>query len=109
MGHYLELGLIPFIIIGGKLIIKFCFLSIFFKNGLCPGPVSALTGIQFGDNGGQIYVTEENGVAVATTEVSLLLLINNCLDKFCLDFLSIDILCLDLSTMEPLGRMDGYI
>ena len=49
MGHYLELGLIIFIMMGG--------------------PVSSLTGIQFGDNGGQNYVTEENGVAMATTQV----------------------------------------
>ena len=31
--------------------------------------VFSLTGIQFGDNGGQNYVTDENGVAVATTQV----------------------------------------
>ena len=31
--------------------------------------VLALTGIQFGDNGGQNYITEENGVATATTQV----------------------------------------
>ena len=49
MGHYFELGLIIFIMMGG--------------------PVSSLTGIQFGDNGGQNYVTEENGVAMATTQV----------------------------------------
>ena len=69
IGYYLGLGLIPFIIIGGKSIFK---LSIFFWNVFCPGPVSSLTGIQFGDNGGQVYVTEENGVAMATIEVSLL-------------------------------------
>ena len=33
------------------------------------GPVSSLTGIQFGDNGGHKYLTEENGVAMATTQV----------------------------------------
>ena len=33
--------------------------------------MSALTGIQFGDNGGQNFVTEQNGVAIATTEVLL--------------------------------------
>ena len=38
-------------------------------NVVCPGPVSSLTGIQFGDNGGQEYVTEDNGLALATTEV----------------------------------------
>ena len=39
------------------------------NHAVCPGPVSSLTAIQFGDNGGQNYVTEENGVAVATTQV----------------------------------------
>ena len=39
------------------------------NNVVNPGPVSSLTGIQFEDNGGQKYVTEENGVAIATTEV----------------------------------------
>ena len=34
-----------------------------------PGPVSSLTGIQFGDNKSQKYVTEENGVALAITQV----------------------------------------
>ena len=48
------------------------------KNVVYPGPVSSLTGIQFGDNGGQSYVTEENGVAIATTQV-LNNLYNNCL------------------------------
>ena len=38
-------------------------------NVVCSGPVFSLTGIQFGDNGGQKYVTEDNGVAMATTEV----------------------------------------
>lgn len=32
-------------------------------------PASALTGIEFGDNGVQKYLTEDNGVAVARTEV----------------------------------------
>ena len=39
------------------------------RTVVCPGPISSLTGIQFGDNGGQHYVTEENGVAMAITEV----------------------------------------
>ena len=39
------------------------------RTVVSPGPVSSLTGIQFGDNGGQHYVTEENGVARATTKV----------------------------------------
>ena len=39
------------------------------RDVLCPGPVFSLTGIQFGDNGGQNYITEENGVATATTQV----------------------------------------
>ena len=68
IGHYLEQGLIIFTLIGGKLI-KFSFLSRMFKNVVFPVPVSSLTGIQFGDNGGQNYVTKENGVALATTEV----------------------------------------
>ena len=38
-------------------------------NFVFPGAVSSLTGIQFGDNNGQNYVTEENGVAMATTQV----------------------------------------
>ena len=66
IGYYLGLGQIPFIISGGKSIF-----TIFFWNVFCPDPVSSLTGIQFGDNGGQVYVTEENGVAMATIEVSL--------------------------------------
>ena len=33
--------------------------------------VSALSGIEFGDNGGQKYLTEDNGVATATTEVEI--------------------------------------
>ena len=41
------------------------------KHAVCPGPVFCLTAIQFGDNGGQKYVTEENGVAMATTQVFL--------------------------------------
>ena len=39
------------------------------KNFVFPGAVSSLTGIQFGDNNGQNYVTQENGVAMATTQV----------------------------------------
>ena len=45
------------------------------KNIVCLGPVSALTGIHFGDNGGQKYLTEDNGVAVARTKVFLLKII----------------------------------
>ena len=70
MGHYLEVGLIIFTLMRGKLIIKFSFLQIILNNYFVrPGPVSSLTGIQFGDNGSQNFVTEENGVAVATTQV----------------------------------------
>ena len=70
MGHYLEVGLIIFTLMRGKLIIKFSFLQIILKNYfVCPGQVSSLTGIQFGDNGSQNFVTEENGVAMATTQV----------------------------------------
>ena len=36
---------------------------------IATGPVSSLTGIQFGDNAGQKFVTEKNGVALATTQV----------------------------------------
>ena len=68
MGYYSELGLIILSMTGGKLI-KFSFLPIILKNVVFPAQVSALNGIQFGDNGGQKYVTEENGVALATTEV----------------------------------------
>ena len=68
MGHYLELGLIIFIIMGGELKTKFSFLY-FLQIYICAGSVSSLTGIQFGDNGGQVYVTDENGVAMATTQV----------------------------------------
>ena len=68
MGHYLELGLIILTMMGGKLI-KFSFLPPMLTNVVCPGPVSSLTGIQFGDNGSQNYVTEENGVAMATIQV----------------------------------------
>ena len=68
MGHYFELGLIILTMIGGKLI-KFSFLPPILTN-VWPGSVSSLAGIQFGDNGGQKFVTEENGVAMATTKVS---------------------------------------
>ena len=65
------MGLIIVTLMRGKLIIKFSFLPIILNNYfVCPGPVSSLTGIQFGDNGGQNYVTEENGVALATAQVS---------------------------------------
>ena len=43
------------------------------KNHVFPAPVSSITGIQFGDNGGQNFVTEQNGVAVATTQVRQIL------------------------------------
>ena len=68
MGHYFELGLIILTMIGGELI-KFSFLPPILTN-VWPGSVSSLAGIQFGDNGGQKFVTEENGVAMATTKVS---------------------------------------
>ena len=62
---HLDLALIILSMMGGKFI-KF---STMLKNVVSQGPVSALTGIQFGDNGGQNFVTEKNGVARATTEV----------------------------------------
>ena len=65
---HLDLALIILSMMGGK-IIKFSFLPTMLKNVVPQGPVSALTGIQFGDNGGQNFVTEKNGVARATTEV----------------------------------------
>ena len=68
MGHYSELGLIILTMMGGELI-KFSFLQTMLKHVFCSGPVFSLTGIQFGDNGGQKYVTEDNGLALATTEV----------------------------------------
>ena len=68
MGHYLKLGMIILTMMGGKLI-KFSLLPAMLKNVVFPGPVSSLTGIHFGDNGGQKYVTEENGLALATTQV----------------------------------------
>ena len=58
-----------FIMMRGKLIIKFSFLPIILIFFVSLGSVSSLTGIQFGDNGGQNYVTEENGVAMATIQV----------------------------------------
>ena len=67
MGQYFERGLI-ILMMGGKSI-KFSFLQTMIKNFVFPGAVSSLTGIQFGDNNGQNYVTEENGVAMATTQV----------------------------------------
>ena len=54
MSLHLELGLVILSVIGGVVF---------------PASVSSLTGIQFGDNGGEKYVTEENGVALATTQV----------------------------------------
>ena len=67
MRHYLELGLIIFNMMGGISNSKlFGFQQL---KEYCPGPVSSLTGIQFGDNGGQNYVTDENGVAMVTTQV----------------------------------------
>ena len=68
MGYYSELGLIILSMTGGKLI-KFSFLPIILIFFVSLGSVSSLTGIQFGDNGGQNYVTEENGVAMATIQV----------------------------------------
>ena len=65
---HLDLALIILSMMGGKFI-KFSFLPTMLKNVVSQGPVSALTGIQFGDNGGQNFVTEKNGVARATTEV----------------------------------------
>ena len=44
-------------------------IPIFLDNLVFSGPVSSLTGIQFGDNGSQNYLTDENGVAIATVEV----------------------------------------
>ena len=35
------------------------------------GEVSALAGIEFGDNFDQDYLTEQNGIAIANTEVKL--------------------------------------
>ena len=73
MGNYLELGLIILTMMGGKSI-QFTFLPIVLKNVVnLPGPVSSLTGIQFGDNGGQKYITEENGVAMATAQVLIII------------------------------------
>ena len=68
MEQYFELGFI-ILMMGGKSI-KFSLLQTMIKkNFVFPGAVSSLTGIQFGDNNGQNYVTEENGVAMATTQV----------------------------------------
>ena len=60
------MGPIIFTVMKGKFITKFSFLRLIFFYG---GPVSSLTGIQFGDNGSQNYVTVKNGVAMATTQV----------------------------------------
>ena len=60
------MGLIIFTVMKGKFITKFSFLRLIFIYG---GPASSLTGIRFGDNGSQNYVTEENGVAMAMTQV----------------------------------------
>ena len=66
MGNYLELGLIilTMTMMRGELIIP-----TMLTNIVCPGLVSSLTGIHFGDNYSQKVVTEENGVAMATTQV----------------------------------------
>ena len=40
-----------------------------FSHDCVPPVVSAVPGFMFGDNGGHKYVTEQNGVAVAVTEV----------------------------------------
>ena len=70
MGHYiLEVALIIFTMSQGNLVSKVSFLPIFLDNFVFSGPVSSLTGIQFGDNGSQNYLTDENGVAIATVEV----------------------------------------
>ena len=62
-------GLIILTMMGGELS-KFSLFPPMLTNIVWTGPVSCLTGIQFGDNGGQNYVIEENGVATATTKVS---------------------------------------
>ena len=73
MGHYLVLGLIILTFIEGSI----NHYSIFYSKYIVfPGRLtSALTGIQFGDNEAQNYVTEENGVAVASAQVFKNLLI----------------------------------
>ena len=68
MGNYLELGLIILTMMEGELI-KLSFIPTILTNIVCPGLVSSLTGIHFGDNYSQKVVTEENGVAMATTQV----------------------------------------
>ena len=70
MGNYFEQGLIilTMIMMRGELI-KFSFFPTMLTNIVCPGLVSSLTGIHFGDNGSQKVFTEENGVALATTQV----------------------------------------
>ena len=75
MGHCLGLlGLLILTEMEGKLNKS----TMMLKNlSVSPAPVSSLTGIQFGDNGGQNFVTKQNGVAVATTQVRHILEIKN--------------------------------
>ena len=40
-------------------------------SSVIEGGASALAGIEFGDNFDQDYLTEQNGVAIARTEVEL--------------------------------------
>ena len=78
-------------------------------NVVWSGQVTSLTGIQFGDNGGQNYITEENGVATATTQVFEIFEISVSRLTFFLDFESINHLYLDLSPMVALECLDWNI
>ena len=40
-------------------------------SSVTEGGVSALAGVQFGDNFNQDYLTEQNGIAIARTEVKI--------------------------------------
>ena len=75
------------------------------------GEVSALAGIEFGDNFDQDYLTEQNGIAIAKTEVKL----KQNAKKYCrfnissrlkisLGYKSVKLLCLDLPHLESLDQ-----
>ena len=76
------------------------------------GGVSALVGIEFGDNFDQEYLTPQNGIAIARTEVKLKLqthfIGSEILLTISLGHKSVNILCLDLPQMESLDQLqDG--
>ena len=77
------------------------------------GGVSTLTGIEFGDNFDQDYLTEQNGIAIAKTEVKLkqnakkysrFNISSRLKISLSLGYKSVKLLCLDLPHLESLDQ-----